>query len=153
MKTLQIDEKNAKRLYPTATAEFKATLEDTFGKEFFSQKITDRIKTFEDACQETGEDPNDLKFSTGTPDEIAYKKIKVVVKALNQGWVPDYSNSNQRKWYPWFQFSGSGFRFFGAIYGCTFTDSSGGSRLCLPSEELAVHLGKTFISEFNQFLK
>lgn len=43
MKTLQIDEANARKLYPKATEAFKTMLEDSFGKDFFSQKITDRI--------------------------------------------------------------------------------------------------------------
>lgn len=46
MKNLQINEDKALKLYPNASAEFKQMLDDSFGKEFFSRKITDRVKTF-----------------------------------------------------------------------------------------------------------
>ena len=49
-KSLQIDENKAFDLYQTATPEFKQMLEDSFGKEFFKRKITDRVKSYEDAC-------------------------------------------------------------------------------------------------------
>ena len=44
-KSLQIDENKAFDLYQTATPEFKQMLEDSFGKEFFKRKITDRVKS------------------------------------------------------------------------------------------------------------
>lgn len=45
MKNLQISEANARKLYQTAAPEFKQTLEDTFGKEFFAQHVTDPINS------------------------------------------------------------------------------------------------------------
>lgn len=152
MQTLQIDQKNAKKLYPNASPEFKQMLTDTFGEKFFSEKITDRVKTFEAACEITGEDPDDDKFSDGTPDEIAYKKLKVIAKALNEGKVLSYADSNQKKWYPWFEYSGSGFRFYDTYCVCTYTLTSGGSRLCFHSDELAKYAGTQFIELYNQFL-
>lgn len=152
MQTLQIDAKKAKKLYPTATAEFKEMLIDSFGEKFFSEKITDRVKTFLDACDVIGEDSEDDKFSTGTSDEIAYKKLKVIAKALNEGAVLSFADSNQRKWYPWFQYSGSGFRFGDTAYDGTNTGAAGGSRLCFHSEELAKYSGIQFIELYNQLL-
>ena len=35
MKTLQLSEEKAKELYKTASPEFRAMLEETFGKDFF----------------------------------------------------------------------------------------------------------------------
>jgi hypothetical protein len=102
MATLTIDDKVARKLYPTAAPEFKSVLENSYPIGYFSGKITDRIKTFEDACAEVGEDPEHDKFTEGTPDEIAFKKIKVITKALNEGWLPNWNNSGERKWYPWF---------------------------------------------------
>ncbi len=153
MQTLQIDEKNAKKLFVNASPEFKLMLTDTFGENFFNQKITDRVKTFEDACTETGDDPEHEKFSTGDPDDIAYQKLKVIAKALNEGKVLSFADSKQRKWYPWFEYSGSGFRFVVAGYVCTHTSTAGGSRLCFNSEELAKYAGTQFIELYNQLLK
>jgi hypothetical protein len=152
MKQLVLDEKTAKKLYPNADKGFKAILHDSFGEKFFQEKITERIKSFENACVEVGEDPEDAKFTQGTPDEIAYKKIKVIVRALNEGWVPDWNNSNQRKWAPWFYLDNPGFRFRGADYAYAHTFTTGGSRLCLHSEELAIYAGKQFTDIYNQYL-
>ena len=50
MKTLQISEQKARELYKTGSKDLKTILEESFTKEFFSNDITDRIKTYEDAC-------------------------------------------------------------------------------------------------------
>lgn len=151
MEQLIIDKKLAKKLYPKADQELRDLLLGKFGETTFTEKITDRIKTFEDACELLGFSPafSDLDG----PDEIAYKKLKIIIRALNEGWVPDWNNSNQRKWAPWFEYSSSGFRFHAAAYALTYTDSTGGSRLCFASEELAIYAAKQFVDLYNQFLK
>jgi len=116
METLQISKANALSAYKKADKKVKELLEELFGKQALSTEVTDRIKSFEDACSQTGTDHNDPNFSTGTTDEIAYKKLKVIALALNEGTVLSFADSNQRKWYPWFEYSGSGFRFFVTYY-------------------------------------
>lgn len=159
MKPLQISESKARNLYKTASEEFKATLEDTFGKEFFSQKITDRIKTYEDACVELGEEPLDEKamLKAGfTPDEIIYRKIKTIVKALNEGWVPDMLDTDQYKYYPYFEVdksSPSGFGFCGTNYGYSYASADSGSRLCFKNRELAEYAGRQFLELYADFIK
>lgn len=152
MNTLQADKRAAVTAYRNSGDEVKSVLAILFGSEIFSQKVTDRVKTFEDACAENGTDPNDPRFSQGTPDEIAYKKLKEISRALNEGKKLSFADSNQRKWYPWFVYEGSGFRFNGAFYALTNASSAGGSRLCVHSSELAQYLGTQFIDLFNQFM-
>ena len=81
-KTVQIEESEARKMYLTTTSpEFKQMLETTFGKNFLLMKVTDRIKTYEDACLELGEQPMDeknLKELGLTNDEITYRKINLV---------------------------------------------------------------------------
>jgi hypothetical protein len=115
--------------------------------------VTERIKTFEDACNETGINPLLFLDSSCTPDELAYRKLKVIAKALNKGVELTFANSDQKKWYPWFEYKGSGFRFYGAYYGYTISNTAGGSRLCYASEELARYAGTQFIDLYNQLLK
>lgn len=148
MKTLTIDDKDAKKLYPTASTEFKTVLESAFGKEFFSQKITDRVKTFEDACAIMGIQSTEVTSVYDEGDDIAYKKLKVVVAALNEGWTPDWNNNNQPKYYPWFELQG-GFRLDGVD--CGYALSYVGSRLCFKSRELAAYAGKQFEDLYKQF--
>ena len=69
--------------------------------------IMERVKTFEDACREAGVD-HAVEFSEErtkylTADELAYKKMKVLCKAFNQGKEIDYSDSSQWKYFPWME--------------------------------------------------
>jgi len=156
MKTLQINESNARRLYNNAAPEFKTTLEDTFGKEFFSQSVIDRVKSYEDACREHGEEPmNEVKLMTSgfTADEINYRKIKTITKALNEGWTPDWTDHNQKKYYPYFEVSSSGvFAFYGTYYYCSATNAGSGSRLCFKSDALAKYAGSQFTQTYKGFI-
>lgn len=150
MQALKIDGKKARELYPSADKAFKAILEDSFGAEFFSQKITDRIKTFEDACHELGISPSTVGMGGDSKDEIAYKKLKVIVAALNEGWKPNWTNSSEYKYYPWFDLS-SGSGLSCNDYGTYYSHSHVGSRLCFKSKELAQYAGKQFLDIYTEF--
>lgn len=73
--------------------------------------VTERIKTFEDAVHELGDDNmlvkeyNDYNAHNATDenniDIEAYIKLRIVVAALNEGWEPKFTEDEQR-WYPWF---------------------------------------------------
>ena len=147
---LKIKKETAKRLYPDSQDWFKEVLEETFGKECFKKKSFDEIKTFEDACEELGISTAQF-IGTETSDEVAYKKLKVIVKAINQGWIPDWNNTNQRKWWPWFNLS-SGFGFSDSSYSCDGTITDVGSRLCFESEEKSDYTAKQFIDLYKEFL-
>jgi hypothetical protein len=155
MSTIEILKSNALKAYNKADEKGKELLLNLFGKDEFSQKITDRVKSFLDACEVTGDNPNDKKFHTGAEDDIAYQKLKVVTSALREGVVLDYGNDNQKKWYPYFIYGASGFRFYDTDYDITYTRAGGGSRLCVDTEEKAKHLGTTpeFLELYNQLLK
>ncbi|MCL2291204.1 MAG: hypothetical protein FWC34_10990 [Bacteroidetes bacterium] len=155
MKTLQITEQTARKLYTIASAEFKAVLEDTFGKDFFSMSIMDRIRSVEDACAELGQKPVNeplLRDSGFTEDEIIYRKLKIVTKALNENWEADYEDPNQKKWFPWFSVSSGAFVFGDANYAYSYANAGGASRLCFKSEELAEYAGKQFIELYKKFI-
>lgn len=153
METLQISKSNALKAYNGAKEEGKTLLTNLFGDEVFvSQKITDRVKTFEDACAITGDDPEADQFTEGTSDENAYHKLKVIIRVLNEGWKPNWDNSNQYKWYPWFYMNKPGFRFGVAYFSRSRTTAFGGSRLCFSSEELAKYAGNQFLDIYKDFL-
>lgn len=156
MKTLQIEESKARSIYKTASPELKIMLEDTFGKEFFSLKVTERIKSYLDACQELGVEPisESVLTSNGfTKDEIAYRKIKTITEALNEGWKPNWNDENQKKWIPWFYpNSSSGFVFGYTIYYDSAAHAGNGLRLCFKSDELATYAGKQFVELYKEFI-
>lgn len=116
-------------------------------------EITERIKTFEDACEHQG--VNVDEFYSGcknlTIDEIAYKKLKIIAKALNENKEPDWNNSNEGKYYPYFDMrSASGFGFSGTDYDLWYTDTNCGSRLSFRSSKLAMYAGKQFTSIYKE---
>lgn len=153
--SIKVTPNNAKLLYKTMPG-LRPALEDTFGKDFFSNKITDRVKTYEDACTELGEQPMDeakLKQLGFTDDEITYRKIKTVTKALNEDWEPDMFNTSQYKWYPWFKVSSGGFVFDDTYYDYSFAIAGNASRLCFKSDELATYAGKQFLQLYSDFIK
>lgn len=77
--------------------------------EIQQKDITERVKTFEDACNELGDEHTYVKEYWGvvnvnldiTQDLIAYLKLRIISAALNEGWVPQYAEQESR-WFPWF---------------------------------------------------
>lgn len=111
--TLNINKENVLNAYGSATDEQKAMLEIIFGKDTFKSKdITERIKTFEDACKELGSDHplvlayqntnlRDAEVANDNKDIIAYMKLRIIVAALNEGWEPQFIPGEYR-WFPYF---------------------------------------------------
>lgn len=155
MKTLQITESNARRLYKDATPELKITLEDTFGKEYFYKKVTD-CNTYEEVCQFIGESPvneDELKRVGFTQDEIDYRKLKQITKAYNDGWVADYNDENQRRWIPWFNFSPSGASFNDSECYCSLATAGHAALLCFKDEAASSEAGRKFTKLYERFIK
>lgn len=148
---LELQKLTAKRLYPDAPEWFQEIMRESFGKDFFTKKDFRDIKTFEDACFELGISESDVYTDQDSDDEVAYKKLKVIAKAINQGWVPDWDNTNQRKWWPWFKLA-SGFGFSGSDYDFAGTITAVGSRLCFESEEKSDYAAKQFSEIYEQLL-
>lgn len=130
----------------------RALLERLFQKKTFLTKITDRVKTLEDACEVLNMDEEAYCFTEGPADEIAYRKLKIIVAVLNEGWKPNWNNSREYKWAPWFYMDSPGFRFIGSLFTCSYSSSAGGSRLCFKSEELASYAGKQFLKLYESWL-
>lgn len=146
-----------------------------------NRPVTERIKTFEDAMLELGEEhPFVKEWHLGenlSPELEAYLQLRVICAALNEGWEPKFTEDESR-WYPWFwlytrdeiermdeqqkqdrnlMFTGdyitdyAGFASAGSYYTPSDTTTYFGSRLCLKSEALAVYCGKQFIDLWADF--
>jgi len=142
MKQLQLGDQKFRSLYKEVSTEFKNILENAFGKDFFSTKITDRINSYEDACAELGEIPLDektLKEHGFTEVEITRRKIETITRAYNEGWEADFCNPDQKKWRVWIKgLSSGGFVFYDTTcYGYSSAGAGNGSRLWFKSEECA----------------
>ncbi len=150
MEIVNIEKRNAIIAYNKADEKGKSLLVNLFGSELFNQKITDRIKTFEDAVFELGiKTPN---FDGDSKDEIAYKKLKIIVKALNQNWTPDWNNHNKSKYNPIFTMGSSGSGFSSSCYGYWNSDSGVGSRLCFEKREVSDYAAVQFKDIYKDFL-
>lgn len=119
--------------------------------------ITKRVKTYADACAVLGVEPMNEEVFTKlgfTKDEIAYRKLKTIAEALNEGWRPNWANSNEYKYWPWFVYDSATAGFSYAITNNTAanTDANIGSRLCFKTRELAAYAGRTFAGLYNDFL-
>lgn len=115
METINIQKENVVKAYNSSNDEQKKLLEALFGKETFKPKdITERIKTFEDACKELGTNhPLVLQYefnynaeggwndNADTRDLSAYLKLRIITAALNEGWEPQFTKG-ERRWYVWY---------------------------------------------------
>ena len=85
---------------------------------------------------------------------IALNKLFTIAEAWNKedGFVPDFSDQNQDKWFPWFKYDENTARF---VY--AFTNNASilgyayiGSRLCFKTSERAKQFGKQFEDLYNK---
>ena len=146
-----------------------------------NRPVTERIKTFEDACDDLNRRAQagdklandlmtDLQFnSPRTPDLLAYIQLRIITYALNEGWVPQFTEDEYR-YYPYFYlytqkeiddmseddkaqlFVGGGAN-NGAQCGLSYAISDSGfsgsnanlgARLAFKSSELAKYAGRQF---------
>ena len=78
-----------------------------------NRPVTERIKTFTDACNVLGDEhplvtqyrltAAAYKGDPMTEDFIAYLKLRIIVAALNEGWEPKFTKDEYR-YFPWFYF-------------------------------------------------
>lgn len=101
----------------TENPEIKALLCNLYGESAMTadnRPITERVKTFEDACRELGEKhPFVVQYTEmyenfldgaderNSADIIAYLKLRIIAAALNEGWTPQYVKGEE-KWWPWY---------------------------------------------------
>jgi hypothetical protein len=115
-----------------------------------------KIKTFTDACKVLGLSAKSLPDVSALTKEqaksvIAHFKLVLIAEALNEGWKPNWKDSSEYKYYPWFEMdSPSGFRFDDVYY--DFAYSTVGSRLCFKNEALAKYAGKQFIDLYKALM-
>jgi len=157
METLELNRETAINLFKAKTIDdVRIVLMNTFGSEVFVTKITDRVTSYEDAYELADAEIRSYCeiFPTDTVDVVAYKKLKLIIKVINEGWEPDFQNTSQSKWYPWFRVgaSGSGFGFSYSLFRYVISFTDVGSRLCFESREKCEYVAKQFKELYEQFL-
>ena len=155
MKPLVIEEKEAKTLYKTASKEFKTVLENTFGKEYFAEDITTKIKNFNDILKISGKTlkeilPYKVPKNKQQRSLNALVKIQLITEVLNQGTILDFLNTNQYKYLPWFK-KVVGSDWVVGSYGY-YSGSGAGFGAFYKSEKLALFAGNTFLDIYKDYL-
>ena len=162
-----------KAIYAQLNSEQQSILVNIFGEDTFKQKdIRERVKTFEDACTVLGIDPDEWKKKhlMFDKDVLAYLKLRVIAKALNEGWYPKFTE-NELRYYPWFDiitkdeyyklsaeekrrcvgrahngaYAGGGLVYALAGNASSYSSSHHGARLAFSNYDLAVYAGTQFI--------
>lgn len=109
--------------------------------------IEDRIKTYEDICEELAVKPLMLEDFVFLPEimrkkQLAIAKLTQIMLLFNGDWIVDLTNSNQTKWYPYFDITRSGLSFR-----CSAHDRLhfSGAVAYFKTESIADFVGKLFV--------
>lgn len=181
MSDIKIKKQNVLDAYKNASDEHKELLEHLFGSEVFKPAdVRERIKTFADAATAVGiEDPEEWEeqYSDLEPDVLAYFKLRIITKALNDGWEPKFIPGEYR-WAPYFLLytkeeiekmnaetrarvvlrsdsnavASGGVSFANADYDSAGVFAYIGSRLAFKSKVLAEYAGKQFTEIYADFI-
>lgn len=182
-----------KAAYAAATSdESKNILRALYGdlvEEQNNRPITERVKTLEDAISILGGDHPYVRHlalyereyhgnEEFMADILAYHQLRIICAALNEGWTPDWADTGEYKYYPWFTiytkeeieemdeeqksrvvgrayssaYAGGGLVYASASDVSTYSYTSYGSRLAFKSRELAEYAGKQFGEIYADFL-
>lgn len=185
---IEIEVKDLKGLYDILTnypqiskEQVECEMKKVFGEDVFKPAdIRDRIKTFEDAKRELGNDhPLVKEWNLGdnlSADLEAYLKLRIIVAALNEGWKPKFT-SDEWRYFPYFylvtkneiekmddeersrvvlrsSYSASasgGIVCAYASHDSSVAITSHGSRLAFKNRDLAIYAGQQFIDIYANF--
>lgn len=108
-------------------------------------KITDRIKCMQDVYTTLGVcEPTHSK-----PKVKAFEDLLLLVECLNEGTVLDFNNTNEAKWYPYWDMRGE-LWFHYSYYNCNFSYVP--AHLCFKNEALCSHAVKYFYDTYKAYM-
>lgn len=109
-------------------------------------------------------DEDSMKAQGFRLDEIARRQLETITEALNEGWKPNWADTDEYKFYPWFYIEVSEVQTegtYGASAGLSYayagsaaaaSNANIGSRLCFHDRETARYAGRTFTDLYAQIL-
>ena len=109
---ITISKQHLLKAYREAEPSQKEFMKQLFGADTFASNVMERVKTFQDAVNELGDDNPLVKQynilysefgATMDADIIAYLKLRIIAAALNEGWEPQFTEDEYR-YYPYFYF-------------------------------------------------
>lgn len=82
---------------------------------------------------------------------LAYHKLTVITRALNNGWKPNWDDQNEWKYYPLFRYVNAGLSCAHTYNAATNTSALLGSRLCFPTSALAKYAAEHFADLYRDY--
>lgn len=153
MSYIQLAEKDAVKAWSDGTSSDRALLERLYPT-LFKKDIVDRIQTLDDVYGLVGLDREERKRLWGGmsnyPHLIHFHQGCLIAEAYNQGWMPDWNNSSEYKYYPYWDLSGAGFRLYAVGDDCSHSDV--GSRLVFRESRFVEDAIKKFPDVYKGFL-
>ncbi len=115
--------------------------------------------TFNEACKKYNLPDNWSPKVDDLPEfmrayTVVQKRLELVVAAINDGWVADWSNTSQKRYYIWWNIIGGGVAGRGLSFdavGYVFTHSCVAACLVFETEEKARHAAKYFKALFEEY--
>ena len=108
---IELDATTVAAIYNGSNKDARQAFKDALGEQFSKVlPIESRIKTFDDAYNELGEEHPLCKeyrtvkygyLSNVGKDLLAYLQLRIITAALNEGWEPKFVKGEQR-WYGWY---------------------------------------------------
>ena len=113
------------------------------------RELSGKVAQFEDAARlVTDINPKHIEAL------IALNELFTIAQAWNKedGFVPDFSDWHQDKWFPWFTYNknAAGFVYAYTYNAATAATMSFGSRLCFKTSKRAEQFGKQFEDLYNK---
>lgn len=92
-------------MFAASDANQKKVLNKFFVKEKIG--IMGKVGSYEDACKVL-----DISVEKRTP----YERLCIIIKALNEGWYPDFNNTSEYKYWNYFRMVDDSFSFCAVLY-------------------------------------
>ena len=147
MITVEVNEDSIRELYKNSREEVRTALKAIFDWKILVP-IQERIKSYEDACDALGYSTKTPAMSND-PSFLAYYKLSVIAKALNEGWVPQIGKDSQ--WFPVFSsFDDGTFEF--EICKSTIHFDVSPAALALKDRDLCSYFGSNFRDLWQAYL-
>lgn len=110
MEAIQFNKETLVAVYGNCNAVGRKAIKEQLGERLSEiLPVTDRVKTFNDAVEELGEEHEAVKAYRAVEwylrdqmsDIKAYLQLRIITAALNEGWEPQFVKGEYR-WYGWY---------------------------------------------------
>jgi hypothetical protein len=135
---IELTEDEIDEMFGASDANQKQVLSKFFVKE--RKGIMGRVTSYKTACEVLGISSEEKR----TP----FERLCIIIKALNEGWWPNFNNSSEYKYWNYFIMRDGVFSFCDVVY--DYTNLSVPSALYLKSHELAEYAVEIALEDYRE---